>query len=71
MVSGSEVPVEKEWQQIEEEITCSVCGDLFTDPNTIPCLHMFCKQCVEKGMESSKKMVSELFYCPLCRTPLP
>ena len=69
MASGSAVPVEKEWQQIEEEITCSICGDLFTDPKTIPCLHTFCKQCIEKSIESNKKMAS-IVCCPLCRTPL-
>ena len=37
MASDGVVPVEKEWQQIEEEITCSICGDLFTDPKIIPC----------------------------------
>ena len=70
MASGGAVPVEKEWQQIEEEITCSICGDLFTDPKTIPCLHTFCKQCIEKSIESNKKMAS-IVCCPLCRTPLP
>ena len=69
MASGGAVPVEKEWQQIEEEITCSICGDLFTDPKTIPCLHTFCKQCIEKSIESNKKMASTV-CCPLCRTPL-
>ena len=67
MASGD---IEKEWQQIEEEITCSICGDLFTDPKTIPCLHTFCKQCIEKSIESNKKMAS-IVCCPLCRAPLP
>ena len=69
MATGGVLPVEKEWQQIEEEITCSICGDLFTDPKTIPCLHTFCKQCIEKSIESNKKMAS-IVCCPLCRTPL-
>ena len=70
MADGGAVHVEKEWQQIEEEITCSICGDLFTDPKTIPCLHTFCKQCIEKSIESNKKM-SSVVCCPLCRTSLP
>ena len=69
MASNDTLPVGKEWQQIEEEITCSICGDLFTDPKTISCLHTFCKQCIEKSIESNKKMVS-IVCCPLCRTPL-
>ena len=70
MASGGTVPVEKEWKQIEEEITCSICGNLFTDPKTIPCLHTFCKQCIEKSIESSKKLGS-IVCCPLCRAPIP
>ena len=69
-MNGGTVPVEKEWQQIEEEITCSICGDLFTDPKTIPCLHTFCKRCIENSIESNKKMAS-IVCCPLCRAPLP
>ena len=70
MASGETLPVDTEWQQIEEEITCSICGDLFTDPKTISCLHTFCKQCIERSIESNKKMAS-IICCPLCRTPLP
>ncbi|XP_065886758.1 E3 ubiquitin-protein ligase TRIM71-like [Dysidea avara] len=68
MASGG--GVEKEWRQIEEEITCSICGDLFTDPKTIPCLHTFCKRCIERSIESNKKMAT-IVCCPLCRAPLP
>ena len=39
MASGG---TEKDWQQIEEEITCSISGDPFIDPKTMSCLHMFC-----------------------------
>ena len=70
MASGDTLPVEKEWQQIQEEITCSICRELFTDPKTISCLHTFCKQCIEKSLESNKKMGS-IVCCPLCRTPFP
>ena len=70
MASGDTLPAEKEWLEIEEEITCSICGDLFTDPKTISCLHTFCKQCIERSIESNKRMAS-IICCPLCRTPLP
>ncbi|XP_065886761.1 E3 ubiquitin-protein ligase TRIM71-like [Dysidea avara] len=68
MASGG--GVEKEWREIEEEITCSICGDLFTDPKSIPCLHTFCKRCIERSIESNKKMAA-IVCCPLCRAPLP
>ena len=67
MASGG---VDKEWKQIEEEITCLICGNLYTDPKIIPCLHTFCKQCIEKSTESSNTMTS-VICCPLCRARLP
>ena len=66
MASGGAEPLEKEWQRIEEQITCSICGDLFTDPEIIPCLHTFCKQCIERNIKASCPL------CPrLCRARLP
>ena len=28
-----------EWQKLEEELTCSSCGNLFLEPKTLSCLH--------------------------------
>ncbi|XP_065890015.1 E3 ubiquitin-protein ligase TRIM71-like [Dysidea avara] len=60
----------EELQEIEEEITCAICGNLFSDPKTIPCLHTFCKSCLERSIESNKKMAVDV-CCPLCRASLP
>ena len=59
-----------EWEQIQEEITCAICGDIFCDPKTIPCLHTFCKECLQKSIEVNKKMANAV-CCPLCRALLP
>jgi len=59
----------EELQQIEEEITCAICRDLFNDPKTIPCLHTFCKSCLEKSIETNKKMMVDV-CCPSCRAPV-
>ena len=69
-IMASGCSIEKEWRQIKEEISCSICRDLFTDPKTIPCLHTFCKRCIERSIVSSKKMAT-IVCCPLCRAPLP
>ena len=58
-----------EWEQIEEEITCSICKDLFTEPKTILCLHTFCEQCMKSTVETNRRLGSEV-CCPLCRTEL-
>ncbi|XP_065904043.1 tripartite motif-containing protein 2-like [Dysidea avara] len=58
------------WEEIEEEITCSICEEIFTQPKTIPCLHTFCERCVKSTIEASKLTGSEL-CCPICRAELP
>ena len=52
------------WRIVEKKLlTCSICGNLFTDPKTIPCLHTFCERCLEGSVSESSDSVS----CPLCR----
>ncbi|XP_065914198.1 tripartite motif-containing protein 2-like [Dysidea avara] len=57
-----------DWNQIKQEITCSICYELFTDPRTLPCLHTFCKSCIQTSVETGLAEVPEgYFECPLCR----
>eukprot|EP00960_Hanusia_phi_P034745 751264-Hanusia_phi.AAC.4 len=47
-----------------QELTCSICLDLFWDPLVIPsCRHAFCRNCVIKSMHSSPNGQQ----CPNCR----
>ena len=34
-------------QQFDDQLTCSVCLDQYTNPKTLPCLHSFCLKCIE------------------------
>ena len=64
---GESKLVEREAERIRKEITCTVCGYLFTEPKTIPCLHTFCKQCIEASLPVTKSLT----YCPVCRITFP
>uniref|UniRef100_A0A1X7UVS5 RING-type domain-containing protein n=1 Tax=Amphimedon queenslandica TaxID=400682 RepID=A0A1X7UVS5_AMPQE len=33
--------------QLEEQLTCTVCLDHYTNPKALPCLHSFCQHCLE------------------------
>ncbi|XP_064414844.1 E3 ubiquitin-protein ligase TRIM35-like [Latimeria chalumnae] len=47
---------------MEDEMTCSVCQELFKDPVTLRCGHNFCQECVS---EYWKEKTSQ--SCPICR----
>ncbi|XP_045200082.2 tripartite motif-containing protein 59-like [Mercenaria mercenaria] len=47
---------------IEHHVTCSICMDLYNDPLALPCLHSFCRRCIQ-GLFSS----ALVFKCPECR----
>lgn len=51
---------------LEEHVTCSVCMDLYNDPLALPCLHSFCRHCLQ-GLFSSSLTLS----CPECRKEVP
>ena len=34
-------------QQLDDQLTCSVCLDQYTNPKTLPCHHSFCLKCIE------------------------
>ncbi|KAI5625897.1 E3 ubiquitin-protein ligase TRIM39 [Silurus asotus] len=46
----------------EEQLLCSICLDVFTDPVTTPCGHNFCKSCLTQCWEGNQHC-----YCPLCK----
>ena len=52
--------------KLEEQLTCSVCLDHYTNPMTLPCLHSFCQHCLE-GLPLDKKNKIYFLSCPTCR----
>ncbi|XP_063758971.1 zinc-binding protein A33 [Eleginops maclovinus] len=45
----------------EEDLTCPICFDIFTDPVLLPCSHSFCRSCLKRCWETG------LRECPVCR----
>ncbi|XP_041368345.1 E3 ubiquitin-protein ligase TRIM56-like [Gigantopelta aegis] len=48
-------------------LCCRLCGDEFQQPKMLPCLHSFCKTCIE-GYVDSNKDEDSYFACPVCGT---
>ncbi|XP_048034570.1 E3 ubiquitin-protein ligase TRIM39-like [Megalobrama amblycephala] len=47
---------------LNEELQCSICLEVFTDPVTTSCGHTFCRTCLSKCWTSSRNC-----FCPFCK----
>ncbi|KAI8498563.1 hypothetical protein Bbelb_237650 [Branchiostoma belcheri] len=47
-------------------LECTICLEPYKDPKILPCLHTFCKGCLEKFVVKQSK-VKDRFPCPTCR----
>ncbi|XP_062849523.1 E3 ubiquitin-protein ligase TRIM39-like isoform X5 [Trichomycterus rosablanca] len=50
----------------EDQLQCSICLDVFTDPVSTPCGHNFCMICLKKCWDTSSHC-----QCPVCKTNFP
>ena len=54
------------FHNLREEVSCSVCSDLFTDPKHLSCLHSFCLKCLKRWYETGGG--GDAIRCPKCQT---
>ena len=60
----------KRLEELEADITCTVCHGHYREARLLPCMHCYCRACIEKMAEPSR---GRPFSCPECRkeTTLP
>ena len=52
-------------QNLKQELTCPVCIHLYKEPKQLPCLHIFCLECLN-GLVNSNAHQGQI-KCPLCQ----
>ncbi|KAM9305400.1 uncharacterized protein PAF06_013951 [Gastrophryne carolinensis] len=52
-----------------DELSCSICLNLYTEPVTLKCGHNFCKSCIAAVLDTQEK--SGVYSCPECRDEYP
>ena len=59
-------------RQLEEQLNCSICFDIYDDPKLLQCFHTYCRKCLVKLVVRDEQGDLSL-TCPICRqaTPVP
>ncbi|KAI4871545.1 hypothetical protein NFI96_032147, partial [Prochilodus magdalenae] len=65
-VSPSSVMASSSSLLSEDQLLCSICLDVFTDPVSTPCGHNFCMVCLKECWDSSSRC-----QCPVCKKEFP
>ncbi|XP_038632794.1 E3 ubiquitin/ISG15 ligase TRIM25-like isoform X1 [Scyliorhinus canicula] len=47
---------------LEQQLSCSICLEVFSNPVNLPCGHTFCLDCIQKNWDQNS-----LAVCPQCR----
>ena len=56
---------EQALRKLEDQLTCGICLDSYTEPKLLQCFHVFCKQCLERLVVCDRQGLS--LHCPSCR----
>ena len=56
---------EKEEKEEADALECPVCFEQFADPRILPCLHSFCRACLDDVLQANAG--KDNFPCPSCR----
>ncbi|XP_069822128.1 E3 ubiquitin/ISG15 ligase TRIM25-like [Dendropsophus ebraccatus] len=51
---------------LRDELLCSICISIFTDPVTLRCGHNFCRGCIDQVLNTQDGF--RHYFCPECRT---
>ena len=54
--------------KLEEQLTCPICLEKYTNPKFLPCFHSFCSKCLE-NVPLELQQGSYTLPCPTCRSP--
>ncbi len=59
-------------EELEDQLNCSICLDVYTNPKQLQCHHVYCQQCLVK-LVNKDQQGQLILSCPKCRqvTTLP
>ena len=71
MLSGFNMDVQKLFKSLKKEAECPLCLETVKNPRTLPCLHSFCLECLDKLADFARRQLQTTIKCPVCQTSFP
>lgn len=56
------------FNNLKKEAECTLCLDTVKEPKTLPCLHSFCLECLDKHAGYARRRRETMIKCPVCLT---
>ena len=67
MAAKPSTAAEKALHKIQEQVTCGICLEPYTQPKLLKCFHVFCEKCLQSLVRAGRQSVT----CPHCRQETP
>ena len=56
------------FRDLQKEAECPLCLETVNNPKTLPCLHSFCLECLDKHAGFARRQLQATIKCPVCQT---
>ena len=60
--------VQQIFANLKKETECPLCLDTVNNPKTLPCIHSFCLECLDKHAIFARRQLQATIKCPVCQT---
>ena len=60
--------VQQLFKDLKKEAECPLCIETVKNPKTLPCLHSFCLECLDKHANFARRQLKATIKCPVCQT---
>ena len=60
--------VQQLFTNLKKEAECPLCLETVKNPKTLPCLHSFCLECLDKHVGFARRQLQTTIKCPVCQT---
>ncbi|XP_068676277.1 E3 ubiquitin-protein ligase TRIM71-like [Montipora foliosa] len=60
--------VQQLFRNLKKEAECPLCIETVTNPKTLPCLHSFCLECLDRHANFARRQLKATIKCPVCKT---